>query len=686
MRIYLADLAHDHIQTVQYTPTGIGYLAAYLRAKFGDEVEVRLFKSVSKFLDAFDAQRPDLVGFANYTWSAALTAFAGRYVKQHAPDLPVIMGGPNIRTDERGIETFLKRNEFVDAYCMYAGEHTLWQIVETLRALPAAQRTAGAVRSTVVNGAYSIDDGRLKGNAHYFIPNDLDEIPSPFLGGFLDEFLGAGFIPIFETNRGCPFTCTFCVWGISALGKLRKFSVDRVKQELTHVVRSAHHVPILCFGDANFGILPRDVQIAKHVRDLWEETHSFSSVQFYWSKTAQPHLIEIGRILGHLTQTYIAFQSLDPQVLENIRRKNISTDDLVHMIRELKAFTDSTQTDILVGLPGETYASHLASLESALGYGIDTIHGGEVRMLPGAEMDTEADRTRYGIRTKWRLFEGGVGVYRDTFVYELEEVIRATDAMSEEEMLKLRLVRALFYASVSLGEHRPLVRFLKARGRAVTDMCSRILERGAGDPVFAKAIAWLQQRSLEEWFETPEDAARFTADERNQRALLSDTAYVKLNTGFLSKLYLEPELYDAYYRVAEQVLLEMFPAEEPVVIREIVRLCRERNYLIRCLRGDASQTSMRMRLDQRTIAALVEAGYVAMTDPARTTGVLALRINDTTAALCREFVDRNRGALTILKVAQMLIVQPGRFMMRPEVAAGAVFAPQAVNTAVTSSA
>ncbi len=672
MLIYLADLAHDHIQTVQYTPTGIGYLAAYLKGKFGDEVEVRLFKSVGRLLDAFDESRPDLVGLSNYTWSAGLTAFAGRYVKEQAPDLPIVMGGPNIRTDEKGIEAFLRKNEFVDSYCMYAGEFTLYQIVEFFRSLPPGERTAPSVRAKVIDGAYSLHDGALSGNARYFIPNDLDEIPSPFLGGFLDEFLDRGFIPIFETNRGCPFTCTFCVWGISALGKLRKFSVDRVKQELTYVVRSKHSVPILCFGDANFGILPRDVQIAKHVRELYDETHSFSSVQFYWSKTAQPHLIEIGRVLGHLTQTYIAFQSLDPVVLENIRRKNISTDDLVYMIRELKAFTDSTQTDILVGLPGETYQSHLASLESALGYGIDTIHGGEVRMLPGAEMDTEADRQKYGLRTKWRLFEGGVGVYRGRFVYELEEVIRATNAMTEAQMLQLRLVRALFYASVSLGEHRPLVRFLKSRDLAVTEMCARILERGRTDPVFARALDWLQQRSLEEWFETPADAARFVSDESSQQALISDTAYVKLNTGFLSKLYLEPELYDGYYRVVEQVLLEMCPADDPVVVRELVSLCRQRNYLVRCLRGDSSETAVRLRLDRRTVEALIAAGYVSATDAARATGMLALHINETTAGLCREFVQRNRGSMTILKLAQMLTVQPGRFMMRPEVAATTV--------------
>ena len=100
MLVYIADLAHDHFKVNQYTPTGIGYLTAYSKFKLGDQVDFRLFKSVNKLLDAYDKEKPDLVGFSNYTWNNGLSRFAGEKFKKDNPSLPIIMVGPNIRIDK----------------------------------------------------------------------------------------------------------------------------------------------------------------------------------------------------------------------------------------------------------------------------------------------------------------------------------------------------------------------------------------------------------------------------------------------------------------------------------------------------------------------------------------------------------------------------------------------------------
>ena len=107
MIVYLADLAHDYLPARQFVPLGIGYLASYTSSIFGEKVEFHLFKSVDQLLDKCDVCEPDLVGFANYTWNEKLNAFAGRRLKKKFPELPIVMGGPNIDTDEKGIEEFL---------------------------------------------------------------------------------------------------------------------------------------------------------------------------------------------------------------------------------------------------------------------------------------------------------------------------------------------------------------------------------------------------------------------------------------------------------------------------------------------------------------------------------------------------------------------------------------------------
>ena len=128
--IYLADLAHDYFNVNLYTPTGIGYLASYSISKLGDQVDFKIFKSTNKLLEEVDKKKPDLVGLSNYTWNQSLSKFAGRWIKQRHPFLPIIMGGPNIRLERPGIENFLRTNEYVDTYCMFAGEISVYKIVK----------------------------------------------------------------------------------------------------------------------------------------------------------------------------------------------------------------------------------------------------------------------------------------------------------------------------------------------------------------------------------------------------------------------------------------------------------------------------------------------------------------------------------------------------------------------------
>ena len=116
--------------------------------------------------------------------------------------------------------------------------------------------------------------------------------------------------------------------------------------------------------------------------------------------------------------------------------------------------------------------------------GIDHILGGEVELLPGSEMDSEDSRKRFGLKTKYRLIEGAYGVYKDQFVYETQENIRQTNDMTEKEMLKLRVIRAFFFASVTLGEHLPLVSYLTSKKVSFTKVCEELVEEGKKDPIF----------------------------------------------------------------------------------------------------------------------------------------------------------------------------------------------------------
>ena len=154
---------------------------------------------------------------------------------------------------------------------------------------------------------------------------DLDEIPSPYLTGLFDHIEPVRlWYPILESNRGCPYGCTFCDWGSATLSRIRKFDLDRVKAEIDWVVdRGAMGIGL---ADANFGMLDRDVEIVEHLVALRERTGRPRAFGVNMAKNRVGNTLEIVSLLteaGILSEGLIATQSYDPGVLRTIRRANI---------------------------------------------------------------------------------------------------------------------------------------------------------------------------------------------------------------------------------------------------------------------------------------------------------------------------------------------------------------------------
>ena len=671
MIVYLADLAHDYLPARQFAPLGIGYLASYSKSIFKERVEFRLFKSVDELLDACDACQPNLVGLANYTWNERLNAFAGKRLREFFPNLPIVMGGPNIATEEKGVEEFLKKYNFVDVYCMYGGELAFSRIIESQLEEPLKEDWLKILCSDLEFCGYSVCEGKLIGSANSTVDKNLDFIPSPYLTGILDSFLEKGFIPIMETNRGCPFACTFCVWGISALSKIQVFSMDRVKADLDYVTQFGTQYSQLVFADANFGILKRDLDIAKHIRKIWKDTGTFTSIEIYWSKSAQDYMVDIGRVLGHLTNTYIAFQSLDDEVLDAIKRKNISTARLVSLISRLKEFTHTTRTDILVGLPGETFDSHLNSIDQAMSYGIDDILGGEIQLLPGSEMENEESREKFCLKTKYRFFEGCSGIYRGELVCELQEVIRSTNTMTEKEMIRLRAIRALFFGGLTLGDHRPLVSYLNMKGVRITELYTNLFLKGSDHPILSKTFEWLNNQISKEWFESADKVEFFLKDSKNIEGFFGDEAFVKLNYAFTAYLLLNPEEYEAYYQQLELEVNLLLPDESSKIVHEIVRLCYQRNFIFNCLYGD-SALEVFSQLSPLAVNVLRESGFFPKGYKSDDNNKIKLKLDGLIAEGIVDNLSSLSGKPSIFNLTQIMQMYRGRYQLKPITAHGSL--------------
>lgn len=610
MLIYLADLVHNYYPGLNTVPLNIAYVAAYAKKRFGDNLEVKLFKYCDDLINAIDDRRPSLIGLSNYSWNTSLNSFIGRYIKQHYPHMPIIMGGPDIRIDDEGIASFLKTNAYVDMYITFGGEVPFTALLEKIFSkYPKGQFKGEEIRDFDVGSCFSLVSGMLKGRHMVDDNRDLDYIPSPYIAGLLDKFLIPEFIPLFESNRGCPYNCMYCNWGVTKRTQLRKFSLERLYSEMEYVAKTKKGFPHWILADANFGILPRDVEIAHNIRALYERYHPFYSISTYWDKLAKNHIIEIAKTLEGLSDAYIAFQTFDPFVAKMINRKNITIDQLKKISPSLSSISNRFRTDILLGLPGETMKSHLGSLRKALELGFDEIGGGEIRLLKGSYLETDEAREKFGIKTKYRLVQEGFGIYKGHFVAEFEESIRSTKWITEEEMIKLRVLRAIFYGAITIGEFGPLMKYLRNSAINMIDLLQKIIEMKDFDPLIAESIDWLFKKAQGEWFETKEDAVKFFSSPDNKKQLLENPT-TKLNYDFLSYLTLTRKNYEAFYNFMYKIIIKYFPSANNIIVRELLKLCKARNYIVQCL-WSSSDTRLSITLSNETIEQLIKINYIS---------------------------------------------------------------------------
>jgi len=656
MLIYLADLVNNYLQGSNTVPLNIAYLAAYAKAQFGDKVEIRLFKYVDELLDAIDKKQPALIGFSNYAWNYRLNTFVGKYIKQNFSEAVVFMGGPNIRLDKEGVAQFLKENSYVDIYFMLEGEIPFSRIIEKL----LNKETIESIKNTETDSCFSLISNKLVG--HYTPTNNLnlDYIPSPYLSGILDPFLEENLIPLIETNRGCPYSCVYCCWGVSAFSRIKQFSLERVKSEMDYLSKKKFF-PYWIIADANFGILERDIDIAKYLHDLYKKKRPFNHLEIWWDKSARDNMVEIAKILKGLSSAYIAFQSFDPIVLNMIGRRNISLERLKDISRSLSKYSERLHTDILLGLPGETAESHLNSLNTAFDYGFDSIGGGEVRLLMGSELESDFSRKKYGIKTKYRLIQEGFGIYRGQLVFELEESIRSTNWISEEEMLKLRVIRAIFYGSISVGEFLPLIKYLKYCQVNIMDFFQKVVGEKIENKFTNESVDWLFNKANNEWFKTLEEAERFFADKKNRLELLNNPT-IKLNFDFVSSILLSAKRYKSFCRHMSDVILRYFPQCESDVVKELLELCERRNYIMRCLKGKY-QIKDFIKLSGDTINILEKLGFLpAKHNKKNTANTLWLTFNKIDGKYIKNYLKKAGNKINIQAISILIENFPNIYM------------------------
>lgn len=564
MLIYLADLVYDTIITNAVVPLNIGYLAAAIGGRFSDQVEIKLFKYPTALEQAIRNRPPDLLGLSHYSWNTRLNQAMIQFCKQINPGVVCVMGGPNIRADRVGVHDFLKKNPWLDYYIVHEGEEPFLALVE--------QRLVGHRESVIPNCASLVDGQLVFALADQAKRKKEIDQPSPYLTGWLDPFLDdKNLIPLLESNRGCPFGCVYCAWGASALSKVRLRPLEVVLAEIDHIVSRGVKHPFWTICDANFGILPRDLEIAKKIRHVMDTSpYAPFSIQLWASKNSTERNIEITGMIDPNSSGSIAIQSADKAVLEKSGRGKINFDQLMRQIAHFRERRLEVATDILIGLPGETADSHYHSLCSAFDFGFGSIHPINIRLLPGTEYESQEAREKYQVQTKFRPIFGCYGMVDGKPVFEVEESVRATRDMTEQALNRFKVFHWLISFTWNSGIFKPLLRLGHEIGINPMHAFSALTESSSVPLI--QLFRDIEQNALSEWFDTEEEMVQYYLVPENFDTIVNH--FVKLHFLYTAKCYADLSIMQELENGLRETIQCKLRAgtDDPMVMEEIVQV------------------------------------------------------------------------------------------------------------------
>ena len=465
LKIYLCDITYDTIIHVSDTiPINIGYVGSYIKKIFGDKVEVELFKYPEDILDKLKESPPDMIGLSNYSWNSNLSEYIASAAKTVNPNVITVQGGTNFPYDEFSQKEFLINRPSTDVYTILEGEKSCVGVVQRIFDV---DKDLSLFFDTAIDGCIFIKPETRNSKNVIAVKGkllerlkDLDEIPSPYLTGMLDKFFDGNLTPFLETNRGCPFTCSFCHTGDFYFHKLNKFSENRVKEEIEYIGKKAGELGIanLHLADVNFGMYPTDRKTCEFFLDSKKKYKWPLQIIGTTGKNAKERVMEITGILGDMFAINMAMQSMSETVLENVSRANIKLDHMDtindHLIKEGR----NTHGELIVPLPGETKKSFIEGLNTMLNSRVSSVCIYTLMMLNGTKFQEPEYKKKYGYKTKFRIIPLNFGEYEGNKIFDYEEVGIETKDMSFQDYLDSRAISLLVE---SLHNGRPFNEFFK---------------------------------------------------------------------------------------------------------------------------------------------------------------------------------------------------------------------------------
>ena len=428
---------------VTYLPLVSGILSANAKKNLKIKKNYKFQKFIfhpdiaENIIKNFYKETPHVAVFSISMWNEQLSLKVAKILKKKYNSL-IIFGGASC---PHYPNEYFKKYPFIDVAIRAEGEDAFNEVL--LRYLNNKNNF-----SKIPNVAFR--DKKNKCIINYEKVNftkDLDIYPSPYLSGEFEYLIPDGkdhnYQVIIETNRGCPFLCTYCYWGRGGnTTKYRFHSLERVFAEIDWIAKKK--IQYVFNADSNFGMHRRDIKIAEKLVETKIKTGYPEKFRTCWGKNLSEQIFKIANMLHkHELEKGItlARQTNSDAALKSVKRDNIKLEAYTELETKFNSLKIPVYAEMIMGLPGETYKSWIDGLGSLLDSNINNqIFVYQAEVYPNTELNEETYRKKYGIKTKKiELLETHCSPKEQEWLKEYQEIIVETSTMTKEDWKKRNL-------------------------------------------------------------------------------------------------------------------------------------------------------------------------------------------------------------------------------------------------------
>jgi len=440
---------HNGFAGQHYLPYSIGILQAHIlhNSKKKERYDFRSTIYKRELLNDCAKKLKDcqIILFSTYVWNERISLAVAKEAKKNDPNKFIVFGGPSVPDNiDNKTEKFLRKNFFIDVCVHQEGERTILQLLDNY---------PDTNFELIPNISYLDKNNKFVNNKNIPRLKSFENTPSPYLYGVFDKLIKENpqetWIASWETNRGCPFSCAYCDWGSAINSKVARMELDRIFKDLDWFSKNKIEFIFCC--DANFGILPRDYEIAIKAAENRKKYGYPKVLSVQDTKNARERAYKVQKLLAENNLSHgvtLAMQSADLHTLKEIKRDNISIANYQELQRRFTKDGIPTYTELILGLPGETYESFTKGVSDVIQAGQhNRIKFNNLSLLPNAEIASSEYVEKNKIFTKETTFiyrHGSLDEKPVDGINEKQKLVISTKTMPTKDWIKTNT-----YASIS---------------------------------------------------------------------------------------------------------------------------------------------------------------------------------------------------------------------------------------------